>query len=115
MLNNFFEGNNRSGDPNTAALHLDNDPGNIGGQHEQRVVNVIGGFWTPGRNGKGTAIRIEDYEVINLMGVDVRGLSFSKGIELTGRKSKVNIVGVNVSHRSTIAARSPNIQNSILG
>ncbi len=115
MLNNFFEGNNRSGDRNTAALHLDNDPGTIGGQHEQRVVNVIGGFWTPGKYGTGTAIRIEDYDLVNLMGVDIRGRAFTKGIELTGRASKVNIVGVNAPRPFTIAGPSPNIQNSVLG
>jgi len=114
MLNNFFEGNNRSGRSRTAALHLDNQPA---GQdpNQLRVANIIGGFWTPGENGKGTAIRIEDYDVVTLMGIDIRGTPFTKGIELTGRDSRANIIGVNAARPYTIAAPSPNIHNCILG
>jgi hypothetical protein len=115
MTNNFFEDNNRANYAGTASLHLDNDPGNIGKNHQMRVANIIGGFWTPGKNGTGQAVRIEDYDIVNLMGMDIRGQAFSKGIVLTGQNSKVNIIGVHANRPYSIAGPDPNIQNSILG
>ncbi len=130
FTNNFFEGNNRAKIASTAALHLDNDPGTPKEKlppqcikkdtpetlyHQQRVVNIIGGFFTPGGHGGGTAIKIGNYEVINIMGVDIRGSDFSKSIDLTGKNSKVNLVGVHAELPYSIRSQTPEIQNSLLG
>jgi len=89
----FFENNNRN-DAGYAALHLEE----VGGQpydNGEHVVNVVGGFFTPGSGGGNSsrAIYAENVERVNLIGVDVRGLGFQYAIETGPSVKNVNLIG----------------------
>ena len=100
FTNNFFENNNRSN--SAAALLLQTaprptgppGPGRRPDRHPlMRVVNITGGFVTPGSHGHGPAVKIGDYFAINIMGLDIRGSRLRRGLHLYGRHSQVNVIG----------------------
>ncbi len=111
FVNNFFEGNNRR--RTSASLYLAEGTDPAGAVKELRVANVIGGFFTPGKYGGGVAVKIGDYDAVNMMGVDIRGGAFSQGLHLYGANTRSNLIGVH-SDRPNYFRCPPNLMGSVL-
>lgn len=120
FVNNFFENNNRAG--RSAALMLEEsperppDPGDAAEFRRPalRMVNLTGGFITPGAHGHGPAVCIGNYQIINVMGLDMRGGALGRGLHLFGRDSRINIIGVNVPIASYVQSSEFHVTGSIL-
>jgi hypothetical protein len=119
FTNNFFENDNRSGE--SAALMLENPPTEPpdGASAEWRrpmlrVVNITGGFITPGEHGKGPAVCIGDYALVNITGLDIRGSALRRGLHLFGRESRVNITGVHSTLDNYVRSPHLDVRGSVL-
>ena len=99
VVNCFFENNNRGGQE-YAALHLE-DVDNQPIDHKEHVLNVIGGFFTPGPQGEDNscAIYAENTTRVNLVGVDVRGGNWEHAVACGNNVKAVNLVGCNFHGR----------------
>jgi uncharacterized protein YjbI with pentapeptide repeats len=95
----FFENNNRD-DVGFGSLHLEE----VAGQpynKEEHVVNVVGGFFSPGSGGgdSSRAVYVENVQRVNLTGLDVRGANFQYAIEMGANVENVNLIGNNFHGR----------------
>ncbi|MCA8970988.1 MAG: hypothetical protein KDC95_14440 [Planctomycetes bacterium] len=108
----FFENNNRLG-RGYGALHLE-DVSNQPVDLDERVLTVVGGFFTPGEFGRSNsrAISIEGTERVNLIGVDARG--FEYGVEAKQGVGTLSMVGCNLRHTGPNLIH-PSVQTLDLG
>ncbi len=121
FTNNFLENTNRRGD--AAAILLETAPAPTGPPGPERrgdrhplmrVVNLTGGFITPGSHGLGPAVKIGDYFVINIQGLDIRGSRLRRGLHLYGRHSQVNVIGTMSRLENYIRSPHRNIIGSVM-